>query len=382
MAETVRAGRPGRPVLVTGMDVLTAFGRGTVPLADAVFTGTDGFRTLDRFDVSARRVARAAQLPGTPDLRTELAAVLAGACEQARLGTADRAGTTLLLATTADRAAARSAGAGRPELTAGALATELAGRTGLGEAPRSYTTACVAASTAVADAAAMISSGRAERVAVAAGYLLEPDRYTLFDSARALAADGRLRPFSTGRKGMLLGDAVAAVVLESAPSAAARQVEPLARLAGWGRSGDAYHVSQPHPEGQGMARAITLALARAGVDAERIGYVNAHGTGTPASDLAESAALHRALGPAAERIPVSSSKSVHGHTLEAAGLLELIVTVLATSTGRLPVNAGDYLADPACPLAVVDTPTPASPGWALSLNAAFGGANTALVVAS
>ena len=378
MAEATPA-RPARPVLVTGMDVLTACGRGTDALAEAVFTGTDAFVPVDRFDVSGRRVRRAAQLPGVPGLQSELAAGGDGAGDAAALGRADRAGTPLLLAAAPDGAAARAAGPGR---TAGRTAAELAEACGLRDAPRSYTTACVAAGTAVADAAAMIAAGRADRVVVAAGYLLEPDRYTLFDSARTLAADGLLRPFGAGRKGMLLGDAVAAVVLESAESAASRRAGPVARLAGWGRAGDAYHVSQPHPEGAGLARAIGLALGRAGLTADAIGYVNAHGTGTPASDLAESAALGRALGPDAGRIPVSSSKSVHGHTLEAAALVELVVTVLALTAGRLPVNAGEYRPDPACPLSVVTAPAVTAATSALSLNSAFGGANTALVVAS
>ncbi|MFE9427077.1 beta-ketoacyl synthase N-terminal-like domain-containing protein [Kitasatospora sp. NPDC006697] len=371
----------GRPVAVTALDAVTACGRGTAALAGAVFDGTAGFVPVDRFDVSARRTKVAAQLPGDPDLAAELAAVVAGATAAAGLEGELLAGTPLFFAGTHDRAAARPDGADRTDLRAGALAARLAAATGLSGALRAYTTACVAASTAVADAAALISAGRLERAVVAAGYFLEADRFTLFDSARSLASDGRLRPFSAGRQGMLLGDAAVAVVLEAESAAADRGREPLARIAGWGRAGDAYHVSQPHPEGVGLARAVATALRRAGLTAEDLDYVNAHGSGTTASDTAESAGLHRALGAeTAARVPVSSTKSVHGHTLEASGLVELAVSVLALTQGRLPVNGGGYEPDPDCPLTVVDRPRSAPLRHVLTLNAAFGGANTALVV--
>src|SRR6266487_1645143 len=159
-----------------------------------------------------------------------------------------------------------------------------------------------------------------------------------------------------------------------------RGAAPLAWLAGWGRAGDAYDVCQPHPEGTGLARAIGNALRRAGAGPADVGYVNANGTGTPYADASEAAALRRALGGCASRVPVSSTKSVHGHALEASALVELIVTVLAVRSGRLPVNAGFLAPDPDCDLdLVLGTAREAVPGYGLSLNAAFGGANTALV---
>jgi len=154
-----------------------------------------------------------------------------------------------------------------------------------------------------------------------------------------------------------------------------------ARLAGWGRSGDAYHVCQPRPDGSGLARAVRMALARARAEPNEIGYVNANGTGTSFSDASEAAALHAALGPHAALTPVSSTKSVHGHALEASGLVELVVTVLALRHGKLPVNAGFLAPDEDCQLDLVLGPGREQQGrYALSLNAAFGGANTALLV--
>jgi 3-oxoacyl-(acyl-carrier-protein) synthase len=140
-------------------------------------------------------------------------------------------------------------------------------------------------------------------------------------------------------------------------------------------------VCQPRPDGTGLARAIDAALTQAGVAPAEIGYVNANGTGTVYSDSAESAALHRAFGPDVRAIPVSSTKSVHGHALEASGLLELVLTVLALRAGRLPVNAGYLGPDDACQLdVVVGEPRATDTRYALTINAAFGGANTALLV--
>jgi len=256
-------------------------------------------------------------------------------------------------------------------------------RTGLPEPPRVYATACVAGSTAIADGAAMIVSGRAVRVVVAAGYLVAPDDFALFDGARVLARDGQVRPFSSGRQGMLLGDGVAAVVLESDDAARSRGAPPLARLSGWGRTGDAYHVCQPSPDGRGLARAIDAALRRGRIDPAGIDYVNANGTGTSHADSAETAALRQALGRHADAIPVSSTKSVHGHALEASALLEFVLTVLVLRAGLLPVNAGYLGPDPGCGLDLVLGSARKVPGGcrhALSLNAAFGGASTALLV--
>ncbi len=343
-----------------------------------MLAGEPAFAPVTRFAVQRCRATVAAALPGSPVLADELAAVIDDACAAAAMGWADRNGTGLLMALHSDAAAARDP---RARQATGSLAGEMAQRCGLVGLLRTYTTACVAASTATADAAAMIVAGQADRVVVAAGYLVDQDSFAVFDAGRALAADGQLRPFSKGRRGMLLGDGLAAIVLESAAMASHRGAPPLARLAGWGRAGDAYHVCQPRPDGTGLARAIESALRRAQVGRGEVGYVNASGSGTVFGDAAESAALHRTFGPAVRSIPVSSTKSVHGHALEASALLELVATVLALRSGQLPVNAGFLAPDDECDLdLVLGTARQRRPGYALSLNAAFGGANTALLV--
>lgn len=368
-------------MVVTGAAVLSAYGRGTGALLSGALSGQPAFAPVQRFDVRARRVRFAATMPGLPDLLTEVTRAVREACDDAGLPPPGRARTPLFLAIHGDPAIARAPEADKPGLGPAAFTAAVAGGCGLAEQGiRCYMSACVAASTAIADAAAIIARGRADRVVVAGGYLVERDQFALFDAGRVLADDGQVRPFSAGRRGLLLGDGIGAVVIESQESARARRAPPLARLAGWGRTGDAYHPCQPDPGGHGMARAVTAALQRAGIAAQDLGYINAHGSGTVQSDPAETNALRLALGDAAGCVPVSSTKSLHGQALEASGVLELIVTLLAARKGMLPVNAGFLGADDSCRLnLVLGEPLAATTEFAMSLNAAFGGANTALV---
>ncbi|WP_433319778.1 beta-ketoacyl-[acyl-carrier-protein] synthase family protein [Micromonospora sp. CA-269861] len=362
-----------RVTQLTGMYAVSALGRGADAQLAGVLAGVPAFGPVGRFDTTARRVTVAATLPEVGTLPDELAAAVDAACEAAGLDRAQRAGCALLLAVHGGAAL----GAGP---TPAVLAGQLAARCGLSGHTRVYTSACVSASTAVADAAARITRGDVERVVVAAGYLVESDQFALFDAGRALAVDGAVRPFSAGRRGLLLGDGVAAVVLESS-TGRRRGVDPAATVAGWGRAGDAFHPCQPEPGGTGLSRAVGGALRRAGLPPRAVGYVNANATGTAQSDAAEAVALRRALGGHGAQVPVSSTKSLHGHALEASGLLELVVTVLALRHGHLPVNAGWLAPDETCPVNVItDRPQQTDATHALTLNAAFGGANTALLV--
>ncbi|MGV9981835.1 beta-ketoacyl synthase N-terminal-like domain-containing protein, partial [Micromonospora wenchangensis] len=304
-------------VTISGTYAVSAFGRGVDALLAGVLSGVPAFRPVRRFDTTGRRVTVAATRPDVATLPQELADAVDAACRAAGLDPAQRRASALLLAThggpatlpgpyTDDRPTAGTddpwwaggerddAGPVWPELPA--LAGRLARRCGLGGPTRVYTTACVSASNAVADAAAMIRRGDTDRVVVAAGYLVEPDQYALFDAGRALAADGAVRPFSTGRQGLLLGDGVAAVVLESAAALRGRGGEPVATLAGWGRAGDAHHPCQPDPQGGGLARAIGAALGRAGLPAGAGGDVDAHPTGTGLTVASEAGARRLALG--------------------------------------------------------------------------------------
>jgi len=147
-------------------------------------------------------------------------------------------------------------------------------------------------------------------------------------------------------------------------------------VTGWGAASDAYHVARPHPEGAGLAAAVRQALRRAGTPVD---YVNAHGTATRHNDPAEARGLRAVFG--ADAIPVSSTKGVTGHLLEASGVVEFVITLLALTDGVLPPTAGFTEPDPECDLdCVPNRPRRAELRRALTVNAAFGGANTALVL--
>ena len=242
-----------------------------------------------------------------------------------------------------------------------------------------FTNACVASASAIAYGCQLIASGRADVVICAGAYLVEEENLAKFGSGFALSRDGVVRPFCADRSGLLLGDGAAAVVLESVESARRRGARALGALTGWGAASDAHHIARPHPDGTGLVTAARRALRRAG--GPRLDYVNAHGTATKTNDPAETRGLHTLFGTDAPHIPVSSTKSTTGHLLEAAGVVELVITLLALRDGVLPPTAGFTEPDPACDLDYVpNRPHKADIRRALTLNAAFGGANTALLL--
>jgi 3-oxoacyl-[acyl-carrier-protein] synthase II len=374
---------PAPPVALAGLAAVTCHGRDLAELETAVLAGTPVVRHVDRFSTAGRRVDVAATLADARSLTDELGAVIRDACLDAGLRPAERAATGLMLAVHAAPDAARLPPGPLVERGAAALAERLAAHAGLAPRLRVYINGCVAGSSAITDAATLIRLGRVDRVVVAGGYLVEQDQFALFDAGRVLAADGVARPFSSGRHGTVLGDGVAAVVVESLQANRERGGRCRARLVGWGQTGDAYHRYRPHPEGAGLARCIAIALRRAGLQQGEIGYVNAQGTATERSDRAEAGALRTALGAHAQAVPVSATKSTHGHALEGSALVELIVTVLAVRGGRLPVNANFLAPDPDCRLNLVLRPSERVPvGYGMTLNSAMGGANTALVVSA
>jgi len=186
------------------------------------------------------------------------------------------------------------------------------------------------------------------------------------------------RPFSKDRTGMILGEGGAMLVLEPLDRAVARGANIYCEIVGAGMSADAHHITQPTVEGP--VRAMRMALKDAGVAAESIDYINAHGTGTEANDPTETAAIHEVFGAHAGRLAVSSTKSMHGHTLGAAGAIEAAATALAMRDGFLPPTANYRVADPRCDLDVVPNESrTANIRWAMSNSFAFGGLNAVLV---
>lgn len=188
------------------------------------------------------------------------------------------------------------------------------------------------------------------------------------------------RPFDAGRDGFVPSEGAGILVLESYEHAKARGAEILAEICGYGASGDAYHITAPSPDGNGATRAIRMALKHADVAPEDISYINAHGTSTPLNDKMETAALKSALGDAAYKIAVSSTKSMTGHTLGAAGGLESAAAILAIRDGVVPPTINYETPDPDCDLDYVPNQAREMPvDVALNVNLGFGGHNAVLV---
>ena len=197
-----------------------------------------------------------------------------------------------------------------------------------------------------------------------------------WEGMRVVAPD-TCRPFSKNRAGLILGEGAAMLVLETLEHALARGAKIYAELAGFGMSADAHHLTNPLPEG--AARAMNDALDDAGLSREQINYVNAHGTGTPANDSAETRALRQVFGSHTDNLAVSSTKSMHGHALGAAGALEAAATVLSLHGNFIPPTANFLERDPACDLDVVPNEARAAKiEAALSNSFAFGGLNAVL----
>jgi len=178
---------------------------------------------------------------------------------------------------------------------------------------------------------------------------------------------------------MILGEGSAMFVIEPLEAAIARGARIHAEIAGFGMSADACHITQPSMEG--AARAIRAALRDAGIAPEAVGYVNAHGTATPANDPTESAAIRSVFGTHASHLPVSSTKSMHGHALGAAAALECLATITALRDGVLPPTVNYSVPDPECDLDVIpNVARRAEVEWAISNSFAFGGLNAVLVL--
>jgi len=190
------------------------------------------------------------------------------------------------------------------------------------------------------------------------------------------------RPFDAGRDGFVIGEGGGVVVLETLEHAERRGAPHIyAELVGYGMTSDAYHMTQPLPGGEGVARAMQLALKDAGMAPEEVGYVNAHGTSTPLNDKAETQALKCAFGDHARKLAVSSTKSMTGHLLGAAGAIEAIAAALAIDRETLPPTINYETPDPDCDLDYVpNTARKARVDVAMSNNSGFGGHNAVIVM--
>jgi 3-oxoacyl-[acyl-carrier-protein] synthase II len=392
----------GRRVAVTGMGVISALGPDLRSFRKGLFEGRCGIRKLSLFSTDGVRTHLAAQCE-LPTLQIDAVELwntsrpdqfgLAAAMEavaDSGLDAAELERAALIVGTGAGGAQntedfiIEQRGGGMPAAARlvphqSSSVTDLVGRVFSIRGPRStIMTACSSSATAIGYAADRIRLGDVE-VALAGGAEgLCRLTYLGFNALRATSGDP-CRPFDKDRKGLNLGEGGAMLVLEDYERAKKRGARIYALLGGWGITADAHHMTAPHPEGDGAARAMAAALADAELSPERVGYVNAHGTATPHKDAAETKAIRRVFGAHAEAMCVSSIKSMVGHTLGAAGAVEAVASCLTLHEGIAPPTVNLETPDPEFGLDFIPgSARPLKLEALLSNSFAFGGNNTSL----
>ena len=383
-----------RGVAITGFGIVTALGRGEQAHVDALRSGRSGLGPMTLFetpgvDPRPGGVVEASALE--PQARWSRCQRLSLPAARDALGASRPAGEGLIAVGTTtggipeteqhyfkhrgqegaeDAALLRNHGLGT-------IADRLGAELQLWGERQTFSTACSSSANAIGYAAARVAAGLPWALAGGVDALCKTT-WCGFYALKLLSAEA-CRPFDAGRTGLSLGEAAAWLLLEPEEAARARGATVYGRITGWGCSADAHHMTAPHPEGKGAIAAMQLALQDAGLAADQVDYVNAHGTATPANDKAESHALRTLFG---ERVPpVSSTKGFTGHTLGAAGAVEAIFCLLAIRHGFLPPNVGCREQDPQASVPLVHPQArQAGVRRALSNSFGFGGNNAALVV--
>ena len=329
---------------------------------------------MDRFAqfavIAAREAMTQSGLELTPDLQ-ENSAVVTGSCLGGR-GT-EETGYWELFHNGRNRTHPLTI----PLSMSNAGASHICMQYGIQGPAYTVSTACSSSAHAIGQAFWMVRSGQVP-MAIAGG-----SEASIFfgglkawEALRVISKD-TCRPFSLERSGMILGEGAAMLVLEPLESALARGARPLAEIVGFGMTADAAHITQPVTSGP--ARAMAKALADARLAPEQIDYINAHGTATEANDRTETAAIRSVFGPHADALAISSTKSMHGHALGAAGALEAAASILAIKNGVLPPTANFLSPDPACDLDVIPNHARVRQVEAVLSNSfAFGGLNAVL----
>ncbi len=398
-----------RRVAITGVGAISALGRNAAEFAESLRQGRSGigpiesadcaqlrFRNgaevrgyshqpyfddrradfMDRFAqfavIAAREAAADAGVVWTPELR-ETAAIVTGSCVGGQ--STEDIGFQEVYKLGRNRVHPLTI----PKTMANAGASHISMEFGITGPSCTISTACSSAGHAIGQAFWMVRSGMAD-VAITGGSEA-PFSFGIlkaWEAMRVVSPD-TCRPFSKDRRGMILGEGAAMFVLEPLEAARARGARVHAEIVGFGMSSDACHITQPSPEGG--ARALRAVLRDAGLAPEQIGYINAHGTATPANDPAETAAIRAVFGAHADKLAVSSSKSMHGHALGAAAALECLAAITAVRDGILPPTANFNEFDPDCDLDFVpNVARAAEVEYALSNSFAFGGLNAVLAL--
>jgi len=395
---------PWRRVVITGLGVISALGRNAAEFWSSLSRGIPGIRPMEIVDRTQFRFQNGAEVPGyrtedyfDPEKATLLDRFsefgLIAAHEALRASgiqwtpellarTAIVTGTAVGGQTAEDHAFADLYQRGRtrfhplsiPRIMANALASHISMETGITGPVFTISTACSSANHAIGHAFWMVRSGLAD-AAIAGGSEapFSPGNLRAWEAMRVVSSD-TCRPFSKNRSGMILGEGGGILVLECIDLALSRGATIYGEIVGFGMSSDAHHITQP--AASGAARAMVLSLEDAELHPDAIGYINAHGTGTPANDAMEIAAIRQVFGNHAARLAISSTKSLHGHALGAAGALEGIATVLGLQNGVLPPTANYTEPDPECDLDVIPNQArEVACEFALSNSFAFGGLN-------
>ena len=421
-ADTDKFGRP--LVVVTGMGVVTSLGRGQDENWAALTAGRSGIHEIRRFSTENLRT----RIAGTVDfeavepfcaplLSERLAELAAGeAVAQAAFARTGEFPGPLFVAVPPVEvewpqrealAAAASSGAEASitysQLLAGAatrrfdawhdlftfgtVADRIADRFGTLGSPISLSTACSSGATAIQLGVEAIRRGEADAaLCIGTDGSVNPESLIRFSLLSALSTqntppEGAAKPFSKNRDGFVMGEGAAALVLESAASARARGARILGYVLGCGEKGDGFHRTRSSPDGAPIIAAIRDAIEDAGLSPDDIDYVNAHGTGTPENDKMEALGCMKVMGERMGAVPISSNKSMIGHTLTAAGAVEAVMSLLTITNGRLPPTINYAVPDPAIPLDVVpNAARDAQVRFVLSNSFGFGGQNTCLVL--
>ena len=414
--------RKGRPlVAVTGMGVVTSLGEGQVDNWAALTAGRSGIHAIDRFPTEALRTRIAGTVdfvPAEPLCAPALSERLATraadeAVAQSGAGAkGDFPGALFIAVPPVEvewpQREALAAAAGPAEAVTykellaaagtgqfkpwhdlflfGTVADRIADRFGTKGSPISLSTACSSGATAIQLGVEAIRRGETEAaLCIGTDGSVNPESLIRFSLLSALSTQndppqGAAKPFSKNRDGFVMGEGAAALVLESAEAARRRGATILGYVLGCGERGDSFHRTRSSPDGAPGIAALRQALDDAGVLPDDIDYINAHGTSTPENDKMEAMSCTAVFGERMARLPISSNKSMIGHTLTAAGAVEAVMSLLTIATGRIPPTINYQVPDPAIPLDVVpNVARDAQVTYVLSNSFGFGGQNTCLV---
>ena len=413
----------GRPiVVVTGMGVVTSLGAGKSDNWTKLTAGESGIRTITRFPTDGLKTTMAGTVdfvPVEPFTSTDLSERLADiateeAVAQSAIGSnGDFPGPLFLAVAPVEvewpqrqelaravggdtkfdyDALLRVSGGGRftqyhRRFLFGSVADHLAEKFGTKGSPISLSTACASGASAIQLGVEAIRRGEADAaLCVATDGSVNPEALVRFSLLSALSThndppQAAVRPFSKNRDGFVMAEGAGALVLESYEAAKARGAEILGIVAGCGELADSFHRTRSSPDGKPIIGCVRNALADAGIVSDQIDYINAHGTGTPENDKMEYLGISTVFGERAKQIPVSSNKSMVGHTLSAAGAVEAVFSLLTLEHQRIPPTINYDIPDPAIPFDVVPNQARDARVTAVMSNSfGFGGQNAVLIL--